>query len=119
MRGALWAEAVKYVRQAGARASARSANREAAAYFEEALAALGHLSETREVREQAIDLRFDLRTALFPLGEFERIFDRLREAEGPARALDDRRRLGRLSVQPVTPHEWKEVCRMGGIEPAP
>jgi predicted RNA-binding protein with PUA-like domain len=28
-------------------------------------------------------------------------------------------RLGRLSVQPVTPAEWKEVCRMGGIDPAP
>lgn len=25
----------------------------------------------------------------------------------------------RLSVQPVTPDEWKEVCRMGGLEPAP
>ena len=28
-------------------------------------------------------------------------------------------RLGRLSVQPVTPAEWKEVCRMGGIDRAP
>ncbi|MBZ9675389.1 EVE domain-containing protein [Mesorhizobium sp. ES1-1] len=28
-------------------------------------------------------------------------------------------RLGRLSVQPVTPAEWKEVCRMGGLTPAP
>ena len=28
-------------------------------------------------------------------------------------------RLGRLSVQPVTPEEWKEVCRMGGLDPAP
>ena len=28
-------------------------------------------------------------------------------------------RLGRLSVQPVTPAEWKEVCRMGGLAPAP
>ena len=27
-------------------------------------------------------------------------------------------RLGRLSVQPVTPAEWKEVCRMGGLDPA-
>jgi predicted RNA-binding protein with PUA-like domain len=27
-------------------------------------------------------------------------------------------RLGRLSVQPVTPAEWKEVCRMGGVDPA-
>ncbi|PRD44519.1 EVE domain-containing protein [Phyllobacterium phragmitis] len=25
----------------------------------------------------------------------------------------------RLSVQPVTEDEWKEVCRMGGLEPAP
>jgi predicted RNA-binding protein with PUA-like domain len=22
----------------------------------------------------------------------------------------------RLSVQPVTPAEWKEVCRMGGLK---
>ena len=28
-------------------------------------------------------------------------------------------RLGRLSVQPVTEEEWKEVCRMGGLQPAP
>jgi len=27
-------------------------------------------------------------------------------------------RLGRLSVQPVTPEEWREVCRMGGVDPA-
>ena len=25
----------------------------------------------------------------------------------------------RLSVQPVMPDEWKEVCRMGGLVPAP
>ena len=23
----------------------------------------------------------------------------------------------RLSVQPVKPNEWKEVCRMGGLDP--
>lgn len=28
-------------------------------------------------------------------------------------------KLSRLSVQPVTPAEWKEVCRMGGLTPAP
>jgi predicted RNA-binding protein with PUA-like domain len=28
-------------------------------------------------------------------------------------------RLGRLSVQPVTRVEWEEVCRMGGLDPAP
>ena len=26
-------------------------------------------------------------------------------------------RTSRLSVQPVTPEEWKEVCRMGGLDP--
>ena len=56
------------------------------------------MPETRERLEQAIDLRFDLRTALFPLGEFERTLGFLREAEALARTLDDQRRLSRLSV---------------------
>ncbi len=97
-RGEMWEKAVSYLRQAGAKAFARSANREAIAYFEQALAALRHLPETRETLEQAIDLRFDLRTSLFPLGELERIFGYLREAEGLARTLDDQRRLGWVSV---------------------
>jgi class 3 adenylate cyclase/tetratricopeptide (TPR) repeat protein len=97
-RGELWAQAVTYFRQAGAKASARSANREALTCLEQALTALEHLPETRETLEQAIDLRFDLRTALFPLGEYERIFGCLREAENLARTLDDQRRLGQLSV---------------------
>ena len=28
-------------------------------------------------------------------------------------------KFSRLSVQPVTAAEWKEVCRMGGLDPAP
>jgi class 3 adenylate cyclase/tetratricopeptide (TPR) repeat protein len=98
VRGELWEQAVPYLRQAGVKALARSANREAVRCFEDALTALGHLPETREALEQAIDLRFDLTTALLPLGEFERGFGCLREAEGVARTLDDQRRLGRLSV---------------------
>jgi class 3 adenylate cyclase/tetratricopeptide (TPR) repeat protein len=93
-RGEAWEKAVTYLRQAGAKAFARSANREALAYFEQALTALTHLPETRETREQAIDLRFDLRHALFPLAEFGRIEGYLREAERLARTLDDQRRLG-------------------------
>jgi len=98
VRGEVWEQAVTYLRQAGAKALARSANREAVSCFEQALTALQHLPETRERLEQAIDLCFDLRTALFPLGEFERIFGCLREAEGLARTLDDQQRLGQLSV---------------------
>ena len=69
LRGEVWDKAVAYCRQAGARAMARSAHREAVAYFEQALAALEHLPEHRDTLEQAIDLRFDLRNALMPLGE--------------------------------------------------
>jgi tetratricopeptide (TPR) repeat protein len=95
--GADWAKAVTYLQQAGAKALARSVNREAVRYFEEALTALTHLPETRETVEQAIDLRFDLRNALLPLVEWGRIEGYLREAEALARKLNDRRRLASVS----------------------
>ena len=58
-RGEAWEKAVTYLRQAGAKAFARSANREAVGYFEQALTALTHLPETGETLEQAIDVRFE------------------------------------------------------------
>jgi class 3 adenylate cyclase/tetratricopeptide (TPR) repeat protein len=98
VRGELWDKAVTYLRQAEAKAFVRSANREAVAYLEQALTALGHLPESRETTEQAIDVRFDLGNALYPLAEFGRIAACLREAELLARRLDDQRRLGWVSV---------------------
>ena len=98
VRGEMWEKAVLYLHQAGVKALARSANREAVSRFDQALTALRHLPEIRETQEQAIDLRFGLRTALFPLGEFERIVGCLRETEELARRLEDRRRLGQFSV---------------------
>src|SRR5215471_16117897 len=73
---------------------AQSAHREAVECFERALVALAHLPETRDTREQAIDLRCDLRNALLPLGEHARILDHLRAAESLAERLDDPQRLG-------------------------
>jgi tetratricopeptide (TPR) repeat protein len=94
----LASEAIAYWRKAGHLASARSANREAVTSYERALHLLKAQPETRETLEQAIDLRFDLRTAHFQLGEgFDRILAYLREAEGLARRLNDQRRLGQLS----------------------
>src|SRR5262249_11015064 len=61
--------------------------------LERALAALERLPESRQRAEQAIDLRFELRTALLPIGQFARMTDHLREAEGLAEQLQDRRRL--------------------------
>ena len=48
------------------------------------------------MREQAVDLRLDLRTPLVVLGDFGRVLTILREAETLAEALDDHRRLGRV-----------------------
>ena len=98
LRGEVWAKAVGYLRQAAARAAARSAHREAVAHLEQALGALAHLPEGRARTEQSIDIRLDLRLSLLPLGELERILPYLREAETLAETLGDQHRLGRLSV---------------------
>jgi class 3 adenylate cyclase/tetratricopeptide (TPR) repeat protein len=97
-RGELWDKAVIYLRQAGAKAFARSANREASAYFEQALAALTRLPEARDTREQGIDVRLALRNSLWPLGRHEPAFRHLCEAERLAQALGDQRRLGWIAA---------------------
>jgi tetratricopeptide (TPR) repeat protein len=96
IRGEVWDKALAYGRQAGARAAARSAHREAVACFEQALAALAHLPECRYAFEQAIDLRGDLHNALLPLGEQAQLFDHLRAAEALAERLGDAQRLVRV-----------------------
>ena len=97
VRGEMWEKALHYLRQAGLKALDRSAYREAAGYYEQAIEALSHLPETRDTREQAIDLRLALRSALLPSNDSARILARLREAEALAVALDDPRRLGQIS----------------------
>jgi tetratricopeptide (TPR) repeat protein len=97
VEGAVWDKAVTYCQQAAAKAYDRAAFREAVAYFEQALQALAHLPETRDTREQAIDLRLALRSALRPLGDFGRILAALRQAEALAEALADPCRLGQVS----------------------
>ena len=95
-RGEVWEKAVTYLRQAGAKAFARSAYRESAACLEQALAALAHLPEAQGTLEQAIDLRIELRHALWPLGENGRILTHLHKAERVAETLTDQRRLARV-----------------------
>jgi predicted ATPase len=97
LRGEVWDKALVYGRQAGEKSLARSAHREAVGYVEQALSTLAHLPETRDAREQAIDLRLALGSALLPSGDYRRIMASLREAEALAVALDDPRRLGQVS----------------------
>ena len=96
--GQSWAKASSYLHQAGRKAYTRCAHQEAAACFDRALQALGRLPASRERTEQIVDLRFDLRNTLQPLGEFARILEYLREAERLARSLGDQRRLGEASA---------------------
>jgi class 3 adenylate cyclase/tetratricopeptide (TPR) repeat protein len=73
-RGTMWEHAVRYLRQAGDKAAARSANREAVGFFEQALAALSHLGES-ETRREALDIRIALSPCLGVLhgdGSFEK-----------------------------------------------
>src|SRR5215468_10451235 len=97
VRSEVWDKALGYCRQAGEKALGRSAYREAVGYFEQALSVLEHLPEQRTTREQAIDLRLALRSALLPSGDSGHILATLREAEALAAALDDPRRLAQIS----------------------
>jgi tetratricopeptide (TPR) repeat protein len=90
--GERWDLAVTYLRQAGKKAAGRSANREAVAFFEQALEALAQMPAPRV--ELDLGLRLELRNVLIALGEAERVLEHLRHAERHARALDDQKRLG-------------------------
>jgi tetratricopeptide (TPR) repeat protein len=98
VRGEVWDKAVAYCQQAGTKALARSAFREVVVCSEQAFAALRHLPESRATQEQAIDLRLDLRNALWALGELRRMLDYLREAATLAEGLGDQPRLGRVAA---------------------
>jgi predicted ATPase len=94
-QGEVWDKAVRYLRQAGAKGLLRSANREAVTCFEQALDALRRLPETPASIAESLDLRFDLRNALVPLGQQKRTGALLDEAVALAEAVGDERRLGR------------------------
>jgi len=97
-RAERWEKAVGCLHQAGARALDRSANAEAGVLLEQALIAFGKLPDSSERLEQAIDLRLDLRNAIWPLGKLDRVSEILREAEALAQTLGDQRRLDRILV---------------------
>ena len=117
LRGELWEKAVAYLRQAGLRAMARGANREAVTHLEQALGALRRLPETRQTTELTIDIHIDLRNALNPLGEWGRMGEHLHAAEGLARTLGDQHRLARIATFMVLQHlvtgDYDEAVRFG------
>jgi tetratricopeptide (TPR) repeat protein len=97
-RGQLWDKALDYLRRAGAKAYFLYANGEAAGYFERAIGVLRHLPETRATLEQTVDLHFELRNALLPLGETQRTLKSLQEIEPVLAALNDGTRSARYAA---------------------
>ena len=89
VRGELKEEAVRYLRQAGAKAAGRGALLEAQTSFEQALHILKSLPENAETMEDAFEVRLELRTVLRQLGEVGLMLDHLREAEVLAERLND------------------------------
>jgi class 3 adenylate cyclase/tetratricopeptide (TPR) repeat protein len=107
LRGEVWDKAVQYLRQAGAKAAERAANREAVMLFEQALVAAQHLPEGRASAEREIDLRVDLRPPLIQLGQLERALQLSREAEAIAEKLGDDQRLARVYAYLINYHYLK------------
>ena len=97
VRGELSDKAVRYLRQAGLKALSRSALENGRVWFEQAIAIIEKLPETRDNIELAIDIRFDLRNALHPLGHLESCLDHLQKVQAQATQLGDKRRLGQAS----------------------
>lgn len=91
-----WDKASTYFHRAGVEAYVRWGHHEAIACFEQAMAALRRLPETRQTLEGVIDLRIDLRRAYHFLAEPRPAIEHLRAAEALAQALGDERRLGYL-----------------------
>ena len=96
--GELQEKAVKYNRQAGLKAAARSALLDARRWFEQALGVVDALPESQAKLEQAFEIRLLLRPILVQLGEIRRSLERLREAETLAERLNDDHRRGRVCV---------------------
>jgi class 3 adenylate cyclase/tetratricopeptide (TPR) repeat protein len=97
LRGEVWDKALTYCRQAAAKALARSAHREVARYFEQALSVLQHLPENHATRKQAIELHVNLRHVFMHLGDHKNIIEHLHAAEMLAEVMEDRYQLGQIA----------------------
>ncbi|MEM7043446.1 MAG: adenylate/guanylate cyclase domain-containing protein [Pseudomonadota bacterium] len=93
-----WDKAFTYLHQAGVKAMDRAGLVEAAAQFENALKVADKLPESPETLERILDLRFELRNALWALGRFEDILAHLADSAPLVSKLDDPVRQGWISV---------------------
>jgi DNA-binding SARP family transcriptional activator/tetratricopeptide (TPR) repeat protein len=96
LRGGLGEKAVHYLRQAGLKATARSAASDGRGWFEQALGALEELPESPSSLTQGVEIRLELWPVLIQLGEVRPAVERLREAEALADRSNDDSNRGRV-----------------------
>jgi tetratricopeptide (TPR) repeat protein len=114
-QGEDWQRAQKYNGRAGLKALSFSAYEEAQGYFEKALESLGKLPHTRDRILQEIDLRFNMRAALFPLGKHEEWVEYMRAAEPLAKEVGDKVRLANC-YNYLSTHLWTRGRHKEAIE---
>jgi tetratricopeptide (TPR) repeat protein len=115
VRGGVGEKAVPYLRRAGQRALMSSANRESAEFFRQALNALAQLPQTPAILAQAIDVRLNLRDALWVLAELPELQHHLRAAEALAISLGDRCREGWVACY-LCQYAWAVVDLDAALE---
>jgi class 3 adenylate cyclase/tetratricopeptide (TPR) repeat protein len=101
--GEIWSKAVFYLKQAGDKAVSRSSFRNAVVWYEEGLQALRNLPVDPTVLRDSVDVRVNMRNALFVLGDFQQGIRYLEEAKEAAIALKDQARLGTV-LNLITAH---------------
>jgi len=97
-RAGHWAKAVGYLRRVAGVALDRGAAEEAATCLERALDAVAHLPESPERLTAEIDMRLELRSALFQLGRHATIAEHLAQAQARAEQIGDEGRLGWIQI---------------------
>ena len=95
LEGKVWDLAVRYLRQAGAKSSARHSLHEAVAWFDQALGALEHLAPTRATLELEAEIRFARQPIVHLLGDYRLAQEYLLDIEGLAERLGDDHYRGR------------------------
>jgi class 3 adenylate cyclase/tetratricopeptide (TPR) repeat protein len=98
VRSELNDRATHYLRQAGAKAIARSALLDARGWYEQALDVLRSLPQTPPRMEQAFEIHLELRPVLRQLGERRQMMEHLRKADAISEGLKDDLRRGRVSA---------------------
>src|SRR5262245_15063888 len=96
--------AIEYWLKAGAKAFSLYANEDAVRFFERALTLLKKLPETRDNLERAVDIRFQLRNAMLPLGKTDRILRSLDELDPILACLGDKLRSAQYAAYRCNHH---------------